>query len=73
LAQVAACGDVQIAVAKADDGSTTTATVVVLDTDERVVELSRMLSGSPDSTSAQEHAAELLARAARGTGDSRTH
>ena len=60
LAQVAACADVQIAISKADDGSTTTATVVVLDSDERVIELSRMLSGSPDSTSARQHAAELL-------------
>jgi DNA repair protein RecN (Recombination protein N) len=60
LAQVAACADVQVAVAKADDGATTTATVRLLDADERVVELSRMLSGSPESASAQEHAAELL-------------
>ena len=60
LAQVAACADVQIAISKADDGSTTTATVVVLDSDERVIELSRMLSGSPNSTSARQHAAELL-------------
>jgi DNA repair protein RecN (Recombination protein N) len=65
LAQVAACADVQIAITKADDGSTTTATVVVLDKDERVIELSRMLSGSPDSTSAREHAAELLEEADR--------
>jgi DNA repair ATPase RecN len=32
--------------------------------DDRVVELSRMLSGSPDSEIAREHAAELLATAA---------
>ena len=65
LAQVAACADVQIAITKADDGSTTTASVLVLDQDERVIELSRMLSGSPESSSAQEHAAELLSEARR--------
>ena len=36
----------------------------VLDDDERLVELARMLSGSPHSGAAREHAAELLARAA---------
>jgi DNA repair ATPase RecN len=41
---------------------------VVLGSDERVVELSRMLSGSPESTTAQSHAAELLASAAQERG-----
>jgi DNA repair protein RecN (Recombination protein N) len=65
LAQVAACADTQIAITKADDGATTAASVIVLDHEERVIELSRMLSGSPDSTSAREHAAELLEEAGR--------
>lgn len=60
LAQVAAFADVQIAVTKNDDGATTTASVGVLGDSDRVIELSRMLSGSPASSSAQEHAAELL-------------
>jgi len=36
--------------------------------EERVRELSRMLSGSPDSASARQHAAELLAAAAAERG-----
>jgi DNA repair protein RecN (Recombination protein N) len=67
LPQVAAFADTQIAVTKHDDGTTTTATAVALTGGDRVVELSRMLSGSPDSATAQEHAAELLA-SARTTG-----
>jgi DNA repair protein RecN (Recombination protein N) len=65
LPQVAAFADTQIAVTKHDDGSTTTATAVVLQDDHRVIELSRMLSGSPDSDTAREHAAELLELARR--------
>ena len=65
LPQVAAFADTQIAVTKHDDGSTTTATAIVLQDDTRVIELSRMLSGSPDSDTAREHAAELLEMARR--------
>ena len=65
LAQVAARADQQIAVTKRDDGSVTTASASLLEGDERVVELSRMLSGSPGSASAREHAAELLAASRR--------
>ncbi|MEY2447731.1 MAG: hypothetical protein QOH79_1207, partial [Acidimicrobiaceae bacterium] len=46
-----------------DDGVTTTATAAALADDDRVIELSRMLSGSPGSSTAREHAAELLAEA----------
>jgi DNA repair protein RecN (Recombination protein N) len=63
LPQVAAFADTQIAVSKHDDGTTTTATATALADDDRVIELSRMLSGSPGSATAQEHAAELLAAA----------
>ena len=63
LPQVAAFATTQIAVTKRDDGATTVATASPLADDERVIELSRMLSGSPDSTTAREHAAELLAAA----------
>jgi DNA repair protein RecN (Recombination protein N) len=65
LPQVAACADTQIAVTKQDDGRTTTATALVLQGDKRVIEISRMLSGSPDSDTAREHAAELLETARR--------
>jgi DNA repair protein RecN (Recombination protein N) len=50
-----------VAVRKDDSGKVTTAQASVLDDDERVVELSRMLSGSPDSETARQHATELLA------------
>ena len=63
LPQVAAFATTQIAVTKSDDGSTTTATASALADSDRVIELSRMLSGSPGSATAQEHAAELLAAA----------
>ena len=63
LPQVAAYADSQAFVSKRADAHDTTAAVSVLDDDERVVELSRMLSGSPDSSTARRHAEELLAQA----------
>jgi hypothetical protein len=43
--------------------------VAVLDHEHRVVELSRMLSGQPDSATARRHAEELLVTAAgQGSG-----
>jgi DNA repair protein RecN (Recombination protein N) len=60
LPQVAACADQQVSIVKRDDGSTTSVTAEPLDGEERIVELSRMLSGSPDSESARRHASELL-------------
>ncbi len=64
LAQVAAFADRQIAVRKGADGGRTVTTATVLDRDERVVELSRMLSGHPDSAAARAHAEELLSTTA---------
>jgi DNA repair protein RecN (Recombination protein N) len=64
LAQVAAHADEHVAVTKDDDGRTTTSALRHLGRDDRVVELSRMLSGSPDSDAARRHAVELLDRAA---------
>lgn len=64
LAQVAAYADNQVTVVKSDDGSMVSVTASSLDDAARVVELSRMLSGSPDSEAARTHAAELLAEAA---------
>ena len=68
LPQVAAYADAQVRVAKRSDESTTVARASVLDHPERVIELSRMLSGQPDSDAARVHAAELLATAAGERG-----
>jgi DNA repair protein RecN (Recombination protein N) len=64
LPQVAAYADAQVRVAKQSDEAATVADARLLDQGERVVELSRMLSGQPDSDAARVHAAELLATAA---------
>ena len=64
LAQVAAHADHHITVVKEDDGKMVSVSASSLDDDARIVELSRMLSGSPASDSAREHAAELLRDAA---------
>ena len=58
--QVAAFADHQIAVAKEERDGRTIATARRLDQAERIVELSRMLSGQPDSATARHHAEELL-------------
>jgi DNA repair protein RecN (Recombination protein N) len=60
LAQVAAMADQQVEVRKSEQSGRTRSDVVVLDHAGRVVELSRMLSGHPDSLSARHHAEELL-------------
>ena len=60
LAQVASQAASQIRVHKAERSGRTRTEVVTLDTEGRVVELSRMLSGRPDSDSARRHARELL-------------
>jgi DNA repair protein RecN (Recombination protein N) len=65
LPQIAAAADAQICVRKSDKGALTTTTVTVLDSEERVVELARMLSGTPDSDTARTHARELLDTARR--------
>jgi DNA repair protein RecN (Recombination protein N) len=68
LPQVAAFADHQLGITKEVVGRKTRSTVVPLIGDSRVVELSRMLSGSPGSATAREHAAELLSGAARDRG-----
>ncbi len=60
LAQVAAQADHQLEVRKDDRTGRTRSEVTPLAGEDRVVELSRMLSGHPDSASAREHARELL-------------
>ncbi|MCC6226096.1 MAG: DNA repair protein RecN [Microthrixaceae bacterium] len=64
LPQVAAFADHQVGVTKEVVGATTHTTAMPLQERERVIELSRMLSGSPDSAIARQHAEELLATAA---------
>jgi DNA repair protein RecN (Recombination protein N) len=61
LAQVAALADHQIAVKKRERKGRTYTEAVALGADARVVEISRMLSGHPNSTHARAHAEELLA------------
>jgi len=65
LAQVAAYADAQVAVDKREDRGRTLVTAASVDGEARAIELSRMLSGMPSSTTAREHAEELLAAAAR--------
>jgi DNA repair protein RecN (Recombination protein N) len=63
LPQVAAFADHQLVVRKDAIGERTVADVAEVLGPERVIELSRMLSGSPGSETARRHAEELLARA----------
>ena len=64
LPQVAAFADHQVVVAKHDRRGQTVATAQQVNGAERVVELSRMLSGQPESDTASHHAEELLESAA---------
>jgi DNA repair protein RecN (Recombination protein N) len=68
LPQVAAFADNHLVVAKSSDGSITSTSVIRLDHEARVRELSRMLAGMEGSEFGQAHAAELLAMAADQAG-----
>ena len=61
LPQVAAWGDTHFVVKKMSDGSVTQSGVTKLSEPERVDEIARMLAGLEQSSSAKEHASELLA------------
>ncbi|MBE4736353.1 MULTISPECIES: DNA repair protein RecN [Streptomyces] len=63
LPQVAAFADRQLLVEKTNDGTVTRSGVKVLEGEDRVRELSRMLAGQEDSETARAHAEELLAAA----------
>lgn len=65
LAQVAAFADHQFVVSKHSDGQVTTSGIRRVSGDERVAEISRMMSGDPESAAGAEHAAELLETASR--------
>ena len=69
LPQVAAAADAQIGVAKKQGRERTSTTITVLDDESRVIELSRMLCGQPDSEAAREHARELLSASDPGSAD----
>ena len=70
LPQVAAFADSQVAVTKDERDGRTVGAARTVTGHERVVELSRMLSGQPASTTARGHAEELLATAWRERGRS---
>ncbi len=65
LAQVAAFASRQLVVTKEMKAGRTVAVVREVEGEERVVELARMLSGRPGSTTAHRHAEELLSTAGR--------
>jgi DNA repair protein RecN (Recombination protein N) len=63
LAQVASFADNHLQVTKDSSGHFTQSGVVQLSAEQRVVELARMLGGDSESTSALDHAREMLERA----------
>jgi DNA repair protein RecN (Recombination protein N) len=63
LPQVAAFARSQLTVSKEVERNDTFVSVRPATGDDRVVELARMLSGSPDSAKARAHARELLSAA----------
>jgi len=60
LAQVASWADKHLVVTKSENGSVTQSNVIEVTGIERRREVARLLSGQEDSTTAQEHAGELL-------------
>ncbi len=60
LAQVASRADAQVTVVKGESGGRTVTTATAVAGEDRVTELSRMLSGHPGSDAARAHARELL-------------
>ena len=72
LPQVAAHADRHVVVEKSDAEGSAAVRLRVLSGEDRLVELSRMLSGSPQSVSARQHAEELLAAARGPSGQPRS-
>jgi DNA repair protein RecN (Recombination protein N) len=60
LAQVAAFADRHLVVRKTDDGVITSSSVVAVEGDARLAELSRMMGGDPESDAGLAHARDLL-------------
>ena len=65
LPQVAACGEHHWQVAKHSDGEQTVSEISVLDDSTRVNEIARMLGGEKITDTTRQHAAEMLANAAK--------
>ncbi len=65
LAQVAACADRHYRVLKIERGGTAASRIELLDGEERVREIARMLGGARISSTSLEHAAEMLREARR--------
>jgi DNA repair protein RecN (Recombination protein N) len=65
LAQVAAYADRHLAVRKSDDGRVTSSSVRMLDGEDRLRELSRMMGGDGHSDAGLRHAQELIDQAAK--------
>ena len=72
LLHMAAHADQQVRIAKSADEDATTTTVESVGGEARVVELSRMLSGTPDSAAARSNAKDLLERVPRRAPDPST-
>ena len=70
LAQVASFAGHHIVIDKSTQRGATASQARILTADERVIEVSRMLSGSPDSAAAHEHAEELLSATSASWGTS---
>jgi DNA repair protein RecN (Recombination protein N) len=68
LAQVAAWSDAHVVVDKVVANDSTRTSIAVVDGEDRVIELARMLSGTPDSDAARRHARELLDSTRERTG-----
>lgn len=70
LPQIAARAHHHILVSKGARGGVTTADVTVLEGEQRVTEIARMLGGDPESDVSRAHARELLESAASGSASS---
>ncbi|CAB4875747.1 unannotated protein [freshwater metagenome] len=69
LPQVAAFATNHLRIIKDTSGAITESTIMRLDGDERVEEMARLLSGTPDSDNARAHAAEMLNSANQWRGE----
>ncbi len=69
LAQVAAFATNHLRIVKDTSGAITESTISRLDGDERIEEMARLLSGTPDSDNARAHAAEMLNSADQWRGE----
>jgi DNA repair protein RecN (Recombination protein N) len=69
LPQVAAFATNHLRIIKDTSGAITESTIMRLDGDERVEEMARLLSGTPDSNNARAHAAEMLNSANQWRGE----